>query len=238
MSSVRSSPERDLGRCRARRSRSRSRRGRARRASPACASARRCSPACCAPTAGFWPITKRPSSAAVERAQHRREVRVVAGDLRQALEAVVVLRRGGVAEPGLQQRDDVLGEVRPPAALGAAAVDVGRRGRSSPSRAVRHRQVAGQQVVERRDVGRALDRGVAAQRQDAAAGPARCCRAAAAGSRRRGSSARRRCAASSRPRSRTRWCARGPSCAISVSATAQEVARARCRRRCSTISGV
>ena len=37
---------------------------------------------------------------------------------------------------------------------------------------VRHRDVAGQDVVERRDVGRALDRGVPAQRQDAAAGPA------------------------------------------------------------------
>ena len=36
----------------------------------------------------------------------------------------------------------------------------------------RHRQVAGQDVVQRRDVGRALDRGVAAQRQDPAARPA------------------------------------------------------------------
>ena len=36
---------------------------------------------------------------------------------------------------------------------------------------VRHRQVARQDVVERRDVGRALDRRVAAQRDDAAAGP-------------------------------------------------------------------
>jgi hypothetical protein len=47
----------------------------------------------------------------------------------------------------------------------------------------RHRQVAGQDVEERRDVGRALDRGVAAQRQDAAAGrptlPSSSCRIAA-----------------------------------------------------------
>ena len=35
-----------------------------------------------------------------------------------------------------------------------------------------HRQVAGQDVVERRDVGRSLNRGVAAQREDAAARPA------------------------------------------------------------------
>ena len=37
---------------------------------------------------------------------------------------------------------------------------------------VRHRQVAGQDVVERRDVGRALDRRVPAQRHDPAARPA------------------------------------------------------------------
>ena len=72
---------------------SRCRRGRARRATSCSASARRCSPACIEPTAGFWPMTNMPSSAAVERAQHRREVRVVARDLRQVPEAVVVLRR-------------------------------------------------------------------------------------------------------------------------------------------------
>ena len=108
---------------------------------------------------------------AVERAQHRRDVRVVAGDLRQAAEAVVVLLRGGVAEVGLQQRDDVLVEVRPPALLGAVALDVGGEVVLALA-ALRHRQVAGQQVVERRDVGRALDRRVAAEREDAAAGPA------------------------------------------------------------------
>ena len=37
---------------------------------------------------------------------------------------------------------------------------------------VRHVQIAGQRMIERGDVGAALDRGVAAQRQDAAAGPA------------------------------------------------------------------
>ena len=40
---------------------------------------------------------------------------------------------------------------------------------SSSGRGVRHRQIAGQDVEERRDVGRALDRRVPAQRQDAAA---------------------------------------------------------------------
>ena len=91
------------------------------------ASARRCRPACIEPTAGFWPITKKPSSAAVERPQHRREVRVVAGDLRQVGEAVVVLRGRGVAEPRLQQRDDVLVEVRPPAACRRRRLSSSRR---------------------------------------------------------------------------------------------------------------
>ena len=50
------------------------------------------------------------------------------------------------------------------------ASQVRRRGPRVPG--VRHRQVAGQQVEERRDVGRALDGRVAAQREDAAAGPA------------------------------------------------------------------
>ena len=70
---------------------------------------------------------EQPVEAAVERAQHRREVRVVAGSS-AGTEAVVVVRRRGVAEPGLEQRDDVLVEVAPPAALdGAAGVDVVRQ---------------------------------------------------------------------------------------------------------------
>ena len=45
--------------------------------------------------------------------------------------------------------------------------------RSTVRRAVRrHRQIAGKEVVERRDVGRSLNRRMAAQREDAAAGTA------------------------------------------------------------------
>ena len=64
-----------------------------------------------------------------------------------------------------------LGKCDPAAASGAAGVDVSAQRELLLARA-RHVQVAGQQVVERRDVGRALDRRVAAQREDAAARPA------------------------------------------------------------------
>ena len=113
---------------------------------------------------------QQPVQPAVQRAQHRREVRVVAGDLRQVPKAELVLRSGGVAEPGLQQRDRVAVEVRPPPALRAA-------GGAEPGKALRllvrrwHGEVAGQQVVQRRDVGRPLDRRVPAQGEDASAGP-------------------------------------------------------------------
>ncbi len=76
-----------------------------------------------------------------------------------------------LAVVGLEQADDVLVEARPPAAPARVLLDVlGEAVRVLLEE--RHGEVAGQDVVERRDVGRALDRGVAAQRQDAAARPA------------------------------------------------------------------
>ena len=78
-------------------------------------SARRMSPPFCEPTAGFWPITKRPS-------RPPSTARIIVGKCAwlpvifgRCAEAVVVVLGRGVAEPGLQQRDDVLVEVRPPA---------------------------------------------------------------------------------------------------------------------------
>ena len=108
---------------------------------------------------------------AVEHAQHGREMRVVARDPRDAREAVAVFLGRPLAEPGLEQRHDVVGEGRPPASVGAAAGDVALE-IELLLRRVRHVQVAGEQVVERRDVGRALDRRVAAQREDPAPGTA------------------------------------------------------------------
>ena len=77
----------------------------------------------------------------------------------------------GVAVPRLQQRHDVLVEVRPPPVGRACVADVTAERRVGLAER-RHRQIAGQDVVERRDVGRSLNRGVAAQRENAAAGPA------------------------------------------------------------------
>ena len=79
-------------------------------------------------------------------------------------------------------------------------------------RGVRHRDVAGQDVEQRRDVGRALDAGVAAQGQDPAARAADVAEQQLQDRRRRGCSARRRCGGSSRPRSRTRWSAPARCC--------------------------
>ena len=88
---------------------------------------------------------------------------------RQVAEAEVVLGGRGVAPPRLQQRRHVRAELAP---------DAGRRRRSCSTNSsselaghrMRHRDVARQDVVERRDVRRALDVRVAAQREDAAAG--------------------------------------------------------------------
>jgi hypothetical protein len=129
--------------------------------------ARRMRPACIVPTAGVLAHREHAVDAAVEHPQHRRELRVVARDLRKVGEAEVVLGRRGVAEPCLQQRDDVLVEVRPPAAVAAARADVVLE-RQVALAGARHRQVAGQDVVERRDVARALDRRVPAHRHDPA----------------------------------------------------------------------
>ena len=98
-------------------------------------------------------------------------MRVVAHIARQPAEAVIVLLRGRRAEPGLEQADDELGEVHPVAGRADLGLDVVGQ-RVVVLEGARGVEIARQQVVERWDVGRALDRGVAAQRQDAAAGPA------------------------------------------------------------------
>ena len=96
---------------------------------------------------------------------------VVAVDAREVVEAEVVVGGGALAPVLLQQRDQVRVGGVPEALLLAAAdrrdvrVEVRGGGRG-------HRQVAGQQVEQRGDVGAALDAGVAAQGEDPAAGAA------------------------------------------------------------------
>ena len=111
--------------------------------------------------------------------------------------------------------------------------------RSSCCVGVRHRDVAGQEVEQRRDVGGALDAGVPAQRHDAAAGAADVAQQRLQDRRRCGCTARRRCGGSSRPRRRTPWSAPGRSCAVSASADLARTAPAGCRRpRCDQLRGV
>ena len=124
--------------------------------------------------------------------------------------AEVVLRRRGVAVHRLEVRHHELRHVRPVARSAAS------RPRGSPASvscffsADGARHVAVDRVVERRHVGRALDRRVAAQRHDAAARPADVAeqqleqRAAADDLRRRW------CAASTPPRRRTTWSGPAP----------------------------
>ena len=107
---------------------------------------------------------------AVEHPEHGRVDRVVAGQPRQVVEAVLVAGVGVLAPPRLEQAGRVRLHVAPEAAGRGVQLE-------EPLEAVvrvrvRHRDVAGEDVVERRDVGRPLDRRVAAQREDAAAGAA------------------------------------------------------------------
>ena len=156
---------------------------------------------------------------------------------RQVVEAEVVLGGRRVAPPRLQQARRRRRR-RCPRSPSARRV-VRRRSRSSVVLAprVRHRQVAGQQVVERRDVGRALDAGVAAQRQDPAA------RAADVAEQqledRRGADVLHAdaCAGSSRPRSTNAVVRSRPEFASQRLGDLEERARAGCRRPRSTISG-
>ena len=100
-----------------------------------------------------------------------RHVRVVPHDLREPAVAVIVLLRGRLAEPRLEQADHEFGEVDPVARRADLGGDVIRQRVVLLQRA-RHVEIAGQEVVERGDVGRPLDRRVPAEREDAAPRPA------------------------------------------------------------------
>src|SRR5918997_1161545 len=98
-------------------------------------------------------------------------VGVVAREAREVVEDLIVPRRvERLAVPGLHDAGYVLGEVGPPARLGGLALHVVLPGVVVHVH-VRHRQVAGEDVVKGRDVRRALDRRVAPERHDPATGP-------------------------------------------------------------------
>ena len=92
-------------------------------------------------------------------------MRMIAADSREPSEPVVVFRGRLVAVPGLQQRHHECVEVRPPSCIRSVFAEViGERCRVGAES--RHRNVAGQDVVERWNVGGSLDRGMTAEGED------------------------------------------------------------------------
>ena len=106
---------------------------------------------------------------------------VAAGQPRQVVEAEVVVGGRRVAPPRLEQAHQVGAQVAPEALVRPSRPRRRRRGPRATA-ACGIGDVAGQQVEQRRDVGGALDAGVPAQRQDAAAGPADVAQQQSAGS--------------------------------------------------------
>ena len=101
---------------------------------------------------------------------HGHHVRVVSREGGEVVVTEGVFLSGRVTPPRLQQGDQVLGHLRPPAGLGRVVLDVLGEGHVGPC--PRHGEITREHVVERGDVGRALNRGMAAKRQDAPTGPA------------------------------------------------------------------
>src|SRR5918997_1274163 len=105
---------------------------------------------------------------AVLHAHDHSVVGVVAGDAREVVEELARLGVEGLAIPGLHLAGDVLGEVVQPPRGGGLRLHVVLP-RVVRLVHVRHRQVAGEDVVEGGYVRRALDRGVAPQGHDPSA---------------------------------------------------------------------
>ena len=100
------------------------------------------------------------------------QLRVVAVHARHPGEPEVVVRRCCVAVPRLEQADNEFAEVRPVAGGHPSILDITTQILVRGVVCSGLRQVAGQCVVQSRDVGRALDGRVAAQGHNAAARPA------------------------------------------------------------------
>ena len=98
------------------------------------------------------------------------EVRVIAGDAGQVIEAPVVLLRSVVAVPRFHQADEVAVEVRPQAGCGLVLLDVALE-IVGILLEKRHRQIAGKNVIQCGNVGRTLNGRVSAEGENAAAGP-------------------------------------------------------------------
>src|ERR1700754_1018623 len=94
-------------------------------------------------------------------------MRVVTGNSRQPTEAPVVAAGSGLSVVGLQQADHIF--VNVPPAAGSIAMRAKVRGQiMGIDSEARHGKVTGQDVVERWDISRALNRGVSTQCHDPA----------------------------------------------------------------------
>ena len=105
---------------------------------------------------------------------HRRGqgVRAIARALQVSRAAVRdVLRRGSAEVPRLERPEKALAGTRIGLRHETETVPVFAQNLERPVRRMRHRDVAGQDVVEGRDVRRTLDVRVPTKREDAAAGP-------------------------------------------------------------------
>ena len=107
---------------------------------------------------------------AVEHVERGLVGRVVAADLRQVVEAEVVLLGRAPAPERLQLADQIGVGVAPPAGRDSVVLEVG--GEVGVLLRMRHRQVARQDVVKSREVCRSLDRSVSTESDDSASGPA------------------------------------------------------------------
>ncbi len=104
-----------------------------------------------------------------QHAHHGLVGAVRAGQSGQVVVGPVVVRGGRLAPPRLEQADGVGVGVGPEALLFLGSHRGQVVGQGVVHARLGHRQIAGQQVEQRGDVGGALDGGVAAQRHDAAA---------------------------------------------------------------------
>ncbi len=116
------------------------------------------------------PHDKQPVDFAVRHFAEIGEVRMIARDARQPAEAPVVFPARFPPIIGLEQADQVGRHLRPEPGLSRVVFQVSGKGLFVVAD-LGHRHVTGQNVVERRNVGRSLDGRMAAQGQDAAAGP-------------------------------------------------------------------
>ena len=114
---------------------------------------------------------EQPFELSVGHVQPIAEMGMVAGELRQPSESEIIFLRCRVAVVSLEQADDVLVDVVPPAFRRLVLLEIGGKVRFIQRSMRGHRQISRQDVVESWDVRGPLDRSMSAQRENSTAGP-------------------------------------------------------------------